>query len=384
MARYVNLNDHLRATVEMLNMASNIGLDLQHLENMQQNPLAKQLGFDDNAALRLAGARAVEGMTENYELDDTWIARLVNIAPVEDKFVTGSKDDMIVLQENCEYKVEDGTDVSPQTRSRLNGLACLLQQPKERIFRIPHCVGWRFVASTRHIAFVFQSPMPSVSQPRSLLWLLQNNEGRPSLKDKFMLAHTLARSVSQLQLVQWVHESFRSEHILFFGLPDQDGLEEKSQGPLSVPFHEPWIFGFDFSRPESYFSHGFVDVNVDRDVYRHPDRQGHPTAVFNKWHDIYSLGVVLLEIGLWEPAVTQDHPNHRFENMKDQYGIKNRLIKVANARLSSRMGPKYTELVVKCLTGDFGVKDDSKEDMKLQQAFRAQVTDVLARSSENI
>jgi len=48
------------------------------------------------------------------------------------------------------------------------------------------------------------------------------------------------------------------------------------------------------------------------------------------------------------------------------------------------MGGKYRDLVVACLTDDFGVKDDTKEDIKLQQAFRAQVVEVLARSLENI
>jgi hypothetical protein len=62
--------------------------------------------------------------------------------------------------------------------------------------------------------------------------------------------------------------------------------------------------------------------------------------------------------------------------MKDPNGIKNRLIKVAQSRLGSRMGPKYTDIVVTCLTGEFGIKDDTKEDIKLQQAFRAQVIDV--------
>lgn len=58
------------------------------------------------------------------------------------------------------------------------------------------------------------------------------------------------------------------------------------------------MFGFEFSRPEAYFSHGLADVCLARDVYRHPDRQRRPTQVFSKIHDIYALGVVLLEIGL--------------------------------------------------------------------------------------
>ena len=42
---------------------------------------------------------------------------------------------------------------------------------------------------------------------------------------------------------------------------------------------------------------------------------------------------------------------------------------------------KYKDLVIKCLTGDFGVTDDNKEDLKLQQAFKSQVVDVLERSA---
>jgi hypothetical protein len=42
----------------------------------------------------------------------------------------------------------------------------------------------------------------------------------------------------------------------------------------------------------------------DRNVYRHPLRQGHDlTEKYRMQHDIYSLNVCLLEIGLWESFV---------------------------------------------------------------------------------
>jgi hypothetical protein len=46
------------------------------------------------------------------------------------------------------------------------------------------------------------------------------------------------------------------------------------------------------------------------------------------------------------------------------------------------MGEKYKVVVLKCLRSDFGVSDDSKHDLKLQQAFRSQVVDVLGRAAE--
>jgi hypothetical protein len=48
------------------------------------------------------------------------------------------------------------------------------------------------------------------------------------------------------------------------------------------------------------------------------------------------------------------------------------------------MGEKYKQLVLKCLAGEFSVRDDTKEDLKLQQAFRDQVVDVLERVCANV
>ncbi len=129
-------------------------------------------------------------------------------------------------------------------------------------------------------------------------------------------------------------------------------------------------------------------------------------------HDIYSLGVVLLEIGkpplsalvinvgattkahsvshngpgIWRPAITLER--NRFAHAKDSQGrpcgITRHLIKHAQKHLENPMGSKYRDIVLKCLTGNFGIVDDTKEDLKLQQAFRTQVVDVLRKIVENI
>lgn len=70
--------------------------------------------------------------------------------------------------------------------------------------------------------------------------------------------------------------------------------------------------------------------------------------------------------------------------MRNPENIRERLTKVARRRLPAKVGGKYTELVVACLTGDFGVEDDTKEDIHLQQAFRAQVISVLAQIVKSI
>ena len=64
-----------------------------------------------------------------------------------------------------------------------------------------------------------------------------------------------------------------------------------------VDYSQPWILGFDLSRPEGELSFGPAELYPERDVYRHPDRQGQVRMQFTKTHDIYAFGVVLLEIG---------------------------------------------------------------------------------------
>jgi hypothetical protein len=81
-------------------------------------------------------------------------------------------------------------------------------------------------------------------------------------------------------------------------------------------------------------------------------------------HDIYSLGVMLLEIGLWTSFVEQDS-NGTFvpSPMLDVSGfqaernerkkaamMKSTLIDLASARLASKMGQKFMSIVLACLT----------------------------------
>lgn len=87
-------------------------------------------------------------------------------------------------------------------------------------------------------------------------------------------------------------------------------------------------------------------------------------------HDIYSVGVILLEIGLWESFVTYDGsdtggqgyqvpvPNERIAQMSlngEKFRVKRALQnkeileELAQQELPIRMGQKYTDVVLLCL-----------------------------------
>ncbi|AEO71186.1 uncharacterized protein THITE_2123332 [Thermothielavioides terrestris NRRL 8126] len=86
--------------------------------------------------------------------------------------------------------------------------------------------------------------------------------------------------------------------------------------------------------------------------------------------------------GLWQPALSLDKDG--FAKAQSPQSIKKHLLRHAEKRLGAKMGTKYRDVVVKCLTGDFHVQNDNKEDLKLQQAFRSQVVNVLQRAAESI
>lgn len=90
---------------------------------------------------------------------------------------------------------------------------------------------------------------------------------------------------------------------------------------------------------------------------------------------MYALGVVLLEIGLWEPALKLQ--TRMFAHVENHRTVQAQLLKHAQRRLEPKVGRRYKEVVLKCLTGDFEVENDTREDLKLQQAFRHQVIDVI-------
>ncbi|KAL8865397.1 MAG: hypothetical protein Q9174_006905, partial [Haloplaca sp. 1 TL-2023] len=117
------------------------------------------------------------------------------------------------------------------------------------------------------------------------------------------------------------------------------------------------------SRPEGANTNLTGDMVWDRNLYRHPSRQGlGPEEIYVMQHDVYSLGVCLLEIGIWQSLVIPGEPARpgyllrideqlRMSNqLKAAKEIKGMLVTMAKSFLPSLMGLSYTEIVLSCLT----------------------------------
>ena len=210
---------------------------------------------------------------------------------------------------------------------------------------------------------VFDFP-GQLGSPRSLRQVLNEACRRPlvvegeevptySLGERYHLEKQLARSVMFVHSCSFVYKQVRPETILLFRDAD-------STGTLGMPF----LVGFERFRAIDGKTFMAGDDFWHRDIYRAPSRQGrYPEERYSMQNDIYSLGVCLLEIGLWTSFVvrkkTDNMPGPRLriskllemtEPRRKAATIKQTLLDLAVRKLPGTLGARYTDVVVSCLT----------------------------------
>jgi hypothetical protein len=124
--------------------------------------------------------------------------------------------------------------------------------------------------------------------------------GQPLLGDKFRLANMLAGFLAEFHSTGWLHENFHSNNIVFFNMPSGQGDNRSISYAKSHVLCEPFVVGLNKSRPggEAWHTRGPA-LETDFLDYRHPAYE--QTKRFRVGYDYYSLGIMLLEIGLWTP-----------------------------------------------------------------------------------
>ncbi|OQE16426.1 hypothetical protein PENSTE_c024G02379 [Penicillium steckii] len=211
-----------------------------------------------------------------------------------------------------------------------------------------------------HFQFVLEIP-DGLYNPISLRsLLLQNN--KYSLSDRVQLAKQLTRSVMFVHTAGFVHKGIRPETILLFNQRRSMNTENDSLSFNSSPFVS-FLIGFEKIRRAEAWTDFLGDLEWERNIYRHPVRQGlWAEEAFTMQHDIYSLGVCLLEIALWKSFVQFreefSFPLSRLDiesaiSDKDArrggFAVKRRLIAIAREKLPHKIGDRYKDLVIACL-----------------------------------
>jgi hypothetical protein len=277
----------------------------------------------------------------------------------------------------------------PELARRVDLLANLLTAPKSAAFRSLQCTTYVHTPLAQSYTFHFRVPSVFAGHEHvPLSWIIKRTKGnhRPTLNERLRMAHMLSRAVLKWHSVGWVHQGISSHNIIFFrdaasGYPAQRqpqarGARAGADGAQGINYSEPFLHGLEFARPDSDPSIGRALDDIEFNIYRHPDRQGNARRGHQKKHDIYSLGVVLLEIGLWQNMAEM------FRNMTPPptaNDLAKTLARNCSERLAHFSGTSYRDVVDLCLSSKFGVEIDDEFGSHLTKAFQQRVVDVLAK-----
>lgn len=261
-----------------------------------------------------------------------------------------------------------GSDTSI-IRANVRQLAHKLRQVDPSAFGLLTCQGvietQDTVTGQRSFDFVYYMPR-GVERLASLRDSLVNSRA-PSLNRRLSIARELVKSINHVHIFDFVHKNVRPESVLLF--------EDAGTQRIST-----FLVGFEGFRRADGASAMLGDTLWHKNIYRHPARQGeYPAEYYRMQHDIYSLGVCLLEIGLWDPFVCYSEDasprmgrhlltlrdwlrqNDRGENWWG-WDCKEYLTSLARDRLPSAMGERYSNVVLTCLTcldkGNDGIGDE--------------------------
>lgn len=257
-------------------------------------------------------------------------------------------------------------------------LASKLQHNEPETFGLLTCKCFTVSGSKSElrITLVLRVPLHVLPFPRSLRDLLLNERTKQSLSQRFEIARGLARSIGYVHILGFVHKSIRPDSILCFH--GNDG---------KVTANSVFLAGFDVFRRDMGWTQRLGDTALGKNLYRHPSRQGlNPTRNYVMQHDIYSLGVCLLEIGLWKSLTEYETTNGATKSQGSSLpgpstAVENgqvapylgeqgkaRLVSLARDELPQYMGDKYTGIVVTCLTCLDTDNDGFGNDTEIEEA----------------
>jgi len=340
-------------------------------------------GENDRNSLAVIGSSTQQLLASCASLREVQLSRVKPTdIPFGELSVLGSKPDPTSQRSSAQYSPKDKPEVNvfiewkevdsdlqddqrQQVISRIESLCVLLISPKPSKFCLLPCLGLvegkidqqRFPGKKR-FGLVFELDAEHEDLPTTLtdLFLAVNPTTKkvkmPPLGDRFRLAQALASALLLLHSSKWLHKSFRSENILFF--------RPKRQLDGETSILKPYISGFEYFRPDREgvpsleSPHDKAGATVD--PYLHPEY----STKFTRLHDIYSLGIVLIEIAMWRPIQRYYDPGTTAEAFRKQ------LVDGTPSLLGGMMGEVYQTVVVRCLKGEFGVDGMGLE---LEKAF---------------
>ncbi|KAH8430065.1 uncharacterized protein LDX57_007736 [Aspergillus melleus] len=180
---------------------------------------------------------------------------------------------------------------------------------------------------------------------------------RFSLSQKLRLCCDIAKAVLYIHVMDWVHKGLRPDNILFLESASKSTVIDENFAHILPPCY---VAGFEHSRGVQMESDRTGDGKWDKNLYHHPNRQGlQGNSEYSMLHDIYSVGVLLLEIGLWgRTPLVPFRANPTAFDTSTPLRMKESLLELVEGTrrgipkrsgLAAFMGDKYASVVRYCL-----------------------------------
>lgn len=300
------------------------------------------------------------------------------------KYMARYHDKLVLVEEKQCTAPKDQLGQLDILRSRIDSIVVRLQNPsKPEELRTLPCWGGAFgkgkptgqdeTAWTYSI--VYHAEYPSFVSLYDLIRQKKRSKdavGPPTarlpLGARFIVARMLTRALTYLHLASWLHKAVRSENVVFW----VDGGGQIQSG-------SPYLVGFEHSRPDLPGEHTEnVAERPHHRFYRHPKALAVPVAdpqqplggpgLYSKSYDIYSMGVVLLEIGLFATAeaVVERYLKVKGSPLEE---VRRVLVNKVIPDLRFLMGESYASATLACLDGSM----DEFTGQSLHEAFYKEV-----------
>ncbi|KAI9837739.1 MAG: hypothetical protein M1819_006673 [Sarea resinae] len=190
----------------------------------------------------------------------------------------------------------------------------------------------------RSTPFTLLSLLPSSGSP--------TNTSVPALEDRLRLAFNLTSTLFRLHAKGIVHRNVNSNNVVFFPPTPPEPATTKSTSSRphrgrNCNIRTPYLCSIGMlPDPESEHPTNLRPSSI----YRHPFEEDNAKAMPS--FDIYSLGLILLEIGLWMPL-------GEFWKMKYTLAMfKSRLQNIYVKKLAAKCGTSYMQAVEDCIAID--------------------------------
>jgi hypothetical protein len=213
-----------------------------------------------------------------------------------------------------EWKTGRGRIKIQHLESRVDRVSAFLHELDPTLFHSLSCRGYikDWEAKDRY-AYVFDLPfkvfpptvlqsavrqhmdLPALPRMRTLRDLLDLRTDLPALNVRLRHAICLLESLLQLHTAGWLHKELRSENVIFIQPPGVD--LQTDQDILLSPMYIAGYVHARLDNPQELTEP--TESGFENDLYRHPQSMGNSKLPYRKSFDIFSVGCVLLELGLW-------------------------------------------------------------------------------------